>query len=61
MMNSSTHEFERLLGKAALVLTSLAACRRAFSKLLWQGRLSFETTWLRTCTTTIRKRLIHQG
>src|SRR4029077_8285723 len=53
----STRESERLLGKAALALWSdLPRDVQEKSKLLWPETFQFETIWLRTCTTTIRKR-----
>jgi hypothetical protein len=63
MMNNSTHEFERLLSKAALVLWTdfPRDVQESLFETAVAGEVIIRTIWLRTCTTTIRKRLIHQS
>ena len=63
MVNNSTHEFERLLGKAALALWS--DLPRDVQENLFEtavaGEVIIRNHWPRTCTTTIRKRHIQQS
>jgi hypothetical protein len=63
MMNNSTREFERLLGKAVLALWS--DFPRDVQENLFETAVAedvmFETIWLRICTITIRKRYTRQS
>jgi hypothetical protein len=63
MINNSTHEFERLVGKAALALWP--DLPRDVQENLFEtavaGEVIIRNIWLRTCTTTTRKRRIRQS